>query len=80
MLKKGYIFSAILGGAFFAVPYLALNIGVLPAIAIGGIAYGAGTLLFKDREKEEIIFNADNLYDILKIASQRTEELEKISG
>jgi len=78
-LKKGYIFSAILGGTFFAVPYLALNIGILPSVAIGGIAYGAGTLIFKDKKKEEISLNVDNLYDILKLASERTSELEKIS-
>lgn len=78
-MKKGYIISAILGGTFFAVPYLALNVGILPSVAIGGIAYGAGTLIFKDKKKEEISLNTDNLYDILKLASERTSELEKIS-
>lgn len=78
-MKKGYIFSAILGGTFFAVPYLALNVGILPSVAIGGIAYGAGTLIFKDKKKEEISLNVDNLYDILKLAGERTSELEKVS-
>lgn len=78
-MKKGYIFSAIIGGTFFAIPYLALNIGILTSIAIGGIAYGAGTLLFKDNKKEETSLNNENLYDILKVAGERTNELEKIS-
>ena len=50
-MKKQYIYSCILGGAFFAVPYLAVGIGALPSAAIGVAAYGAGTLLFKNRTK-----------------------------
>ena len=60
-MKKRYIYSCILGGTFFAVPYLALGIGALPAAAIGVAAYGAGNLLFKDRTKidlsDDISFN-----------------------
>ena len=78
-MKKGYIVSAIIGGTFFAIPYLALNVGILPSVAIGGIAYGAGTLIFKDRKKEEISLNTNNLYDILKVANEQTSELERIT-
>ena len=53
-MKKQYIFSTLLGGTFFAVPYLALGIGALPSAAIGVAAYGAGTLLFKNRTKLDI--------------------------
>jgi len=53
-MKKQYIYSCILGGTFFAVPYLALGIGAAPAAAIGVAAYGAGTLLFKNRTKLDI--------------------------
>lgn len=53
-MKKQYIYSCLLGGTFFAVPYLALGIGALPAAAIGVAAYGAGTLLFKKRTKLDI--------------------------
>ena len=60
-MKKRYIYSCILGGTFFAVPYLALGISALPAAAIGVAAYGAGNLLFKDRTKidlsDDISFN-----------------------
>ena len=54
MLKKKYIYSCALGGAFFAVPYLALGIGVLPAALIGVGAYGAGVLLFNDKTTIDI--------------------------
>ena len=50
-MKKGYIYSAVLGGAFFAVPYLALGINLIPSLAISAAAYGPGTLIFKDRSK-----------------------------
>ena len=54
MLKKKYIYSCALGGAFFAVPYLALGIGAIPAALIGVGAYGAGVLLFNDKTKIDI--------------------------
>ena len=53
-MKKQYIYSCILGGTFFAFLYLALGIGAAPAAAIGVAAYGAGTLLFKNRTKLDI--------------------------
>ncbi len=53
-MKKQYIYSLALGGTFFAVPYLALGIGALPAAAIGVAAYGAGSLIFKNRTKLDI--------------------------
>ena len=53
-MKKQYIFSTLLGGTFFEVPYLALGIGALPSAAIEVAAYGAGTLLFKNRTKLDI--------------------------
>ena len=56
-MKKQYIYSCLLGGTFFAVPYLALGIGAAPAAAIGVAAYGAGTLLFKNRSKLDISDN-----------------------
>ena len=54
MLKKKYIYSCALGGAFFAVPYLALGISAIPAALIGVGAYGAGVLLFGDKTKIDI--------------------------
>lgn len=81
-MKKGYIYSAIVGGAFFAVPYLALGINLIPSIAIGVAAYGASTLITKGREdknKLDISIDKQNLYDILKEAKEMTTQISRIS-
>lgn len=78
-MKKKYIYSAILGGAFFAVPYVALGIELLPSLAISAAAYGAGTLIFKDRNKLDLSLDKKNLYDILKEAKEETLQISNIS-
>ena len=78
-MKKNYIYSAILGGAFFAVPYVALGIELLPSLAISALAYGAGTLIFKDRNKLDLSIDKKNLYDILKEAKEETLQISNIS-
>lgn len=78
-MKKGYIYSAILGGTFFAVPYLALGVELLPSLAISIAAYGAGTLMFKDRNKLDLSIDKQNLYDILKEAKEKTLQINNIS-
>lgn len=78
-MKKNYIYSAILGGAFFAVPYVALGIELLPSLTISAVAYGAGTLIFKDRNKLDLSIDKKNLYDILKEAKEETLQISNIS-
>ena len=78
-MKKNYIYSAILGGAFFAVPYVALGIELLPSLAISAAAYGAGTLIFKDKNKIDLSIDKKNLYDILKEAKEETLQISNIS-
>lgn len=78
-MKKEYIFSAILGGTFFAVPYLALGVQLVPSLAISAVAYGAGTLIFKDRSKIDYSTNNTNLYEILKNAKSQTTQIFDIS-
>ena len=78
-MKKGYIYSAILGGTFFAVPYLALGVELLPSLAISIAAYGAGTLIFKDKNKLDLSIDKQNLYDILKEAKEKTLQINNIS-
>ena len=78
-MKKNYIYSAILGGAFFAVPYVVLGIELLPSLAISAAAYGAGTLIFKDRNKLDLSIDKKNLYDILKEAKEETLQISNIS-
>lgn len=78
-MKKGYIFSAILGGTFFTVPYLALGVKLVPSLAISAVAYGAGTLIFKDRSKIDYSTKNTNLYEILKNAKSQTTQIFDIS-
>ena len=78
-MKKGYIFSAILGVTFFAVPYLALGVQLIPSLAISAAAYGAGTLIFKDRSKIDYSTKNTNLYEILKNAKSQTTQIFDIS-
>lgn len=78
-MKKGYIYSALLGGAFFAVPYLALGVELLPSLAICAAAYGAGTLIFRDKKNIDYSVDKKNLYDTLKQAKEQTAKILEIS-
>lgn len=80
-MKKGYIVSAILGGSFFAVPYLALNVPIWGSALMAGAAFGAGMLLF-GRPKEntlELTYTTDNHYEILKQAKENTNQLRELA-
>ncbi len=79
-MKKGYIYSAIVGGTFFAIPYLALGTELIPALVIGAAAYGAGALITKGTERKiDISTNKQNLYDILKEAKEQTSQISYLS-
>ena len=73
-MKKQYVLSCILGGTFFAVPYLALGIGALPSAAIGIAAYGAGSLIFKKRTKLDL---SDNITIQDKLELQQAKDTVK---
>ncbi len=80
-MKKGYIVSAILGGSFFAVPYLALNVPIWGAGLMAGAAFGAGMLIFgKDKStKLDLSHNTGNTYEILKQAKDNVGKLKDLS-
>ena len=46
--------SALVGTAFFAIPYLALSVPVLPSLAIGAAAFCAGELVFTKSKNKGI--------------------------
>lgn len=80
-MKKGYIASAILGGSFFAIPYLALNVPIWGSALMAGAAFGAGMLIF-GRQKEnglEFTYNTENNYEILKQAKENTMQLRELT-
>ncbi len=53
-MKNKQVISALVGGAFFAVPYIGLSIGVGPAIAIGATAFAASELVLSGVKDKEI--------------------------
>lgn len=74
-MKNSSIVSAIIGGTFFAVPYLALSAGILPSLAIGACAYGAGELLLHNKKQEEINDKTKSMYDTLNEAKNKNKQI-----
>lgn len=62
--------AAIIGSSFFAVPYLALSVPILPSLAIGVGAFFAGELLFS---KEKSVDYKDD-YDLKKVLEQAKKQ------
>ena len=75
-MKHPDIVSAVIGGTFFAVPYLALAIPIAPSIAIGGAAFVAGELLLNDKVKETLKESNRPLYDTLQEARKTNKKIE----
>ena len=73
-MKNSSIISAIIGGTFFAVPYLALSVSILPSLAIGACAFGAGELLLHNK-KEETNETSKSMYDVLNEAKSKNKQI-----
>ena len=58
-MKNSSFLSAIVGGAFFAVPYLGLSVGIIPSLALGAGAFGASELIFSDKRYTNKLKNND---------------------
>ena len=66
--------SAIIGGSFFAIPYLALATPLLPSILIGGAAFIAGELVLSN--KQSSLKESDrNLYLTLEQAKKQNKHI-----
>ena len=74
-MKHSEVVSAILGGTFFAVPYLALAVPVIPSLAIGTAAFVAGELVLK----KDVIVNLKesnySLYQTLERAKKQNKHI-----
>ncbi len=73
-MKNKEIISAAIGGMFFAVPYLALSLPILPSVLIGACAFGAGELVFGDK-KLTLKDTNRSLYDILELAKRQNKHI-----
>ena len=67
--------SAILGSAFFAIPYLTLSVPVLPSLLIGSAAFAAGELVFSQNKQKEFKSINVNLDKILKNARSENKHI-----
>ena len=74
-MKNKEIVSAVLGSAFFAIPYLGLSIALAPSLVIGCAAFGASELVFSGvKVKEKLKDTNRPLY--LKISTAKVENID----
>lgn len=74
-MKNKEIVSAVLGGAFFAVPYLGLSVALGPALVIGCAAFGASELMLSGVKNKETLRDTDRpLY--MKVSTAKKENKE----
>ena len=71
--------SAVIGGTFFAIPYLALSTPNLPSLLIGTAAFGAGELVLSGFVKESLKDINRPLWLVLEDAKKNNRKIiEKI--
>ena len=66
--------SALIGSAFFAVPYLALSLPILPSVLIGTSAFIAGELVLT-KNKKTLKEENFNLYKVLENAKKQNKRI-----
>lgn len=60
---KDILISAVVGSAFFAVPYLGLGLSVLPSLGIAAVAFGAGNLMLSESTKPKPVMEVSTAVD-----------------
>ncbi len=69
------IVSAVVGSAFFAVPYLGLSIALAPSLVIGCAAFGASELVMQGLKKESLKEIDPPLYLKINTAKKQNKEI-----
>lgn len=78
-MKNKEVASAIIGSAFFAIPYIGMSVALAPAIIIGGVAFGASELLLSGLDNKESLKDIDkDLYTKVNIAKNQNKEIYKL--
>lgn len=77
-MKNKEVVSAIVGSAFFAIPYLGLSVTLAPALVIGTLAFGASELVLSGVNNKETLKDTNRpLY--LKINDAKKQNKDIIS-
>ena len=75
-MKYKEIASALVGGAFFAVPYVVLALPLVPSLVIGAAAFGASTLVIPDVKEEQKI--RESVGKKLEKAKKQNKQIEAV--
>lgn len=73
-MKHKDTISALIGSAFFAIPYLALSLPILPSVLIGTSAFVAGELVLT-KNKKTLKEENFNLYRVLENAKKQNKRI-----
>ena len=75
-MKNKDVVSAVVGGAFFALPYAALSIALAPSLVIGAAAFGATELVCSSFKKKETLKETNQpLYKKISTARKQNDEI-----
>lgn len=75
-MKNKEVVSAIVGSAFFAIPYLGMSIALAPALVIGCAAFGASELVLSGVKNKETLRDTDRkLYLKITKAEKQNKEI-----
>ena len=75
-MKHKEIISAVVGSAFFAVPYLGLSIALVPSLVIGCAAFGASELVFSGKNEKDVFPTKEyTIQQKINIAKKQNKEI-----
>ena len=75
-MKGKEVVSAVVGGAFFAIPYIGMSIALAPALVLGCAAFGASELVLSGFEKVDKLKETNlPLYTKLMNAKKQNKEI-----
>ena len=75
-MKNKEVVSAVVGSAFFAIPYLGMSIALAPALVIGCAAFGASELVLSGIKNKETLRDTDRkLYLKITKAEKQNKEI-----
>ena len=75
-MKNKEVVSAVVGSAFFAIPYLGMSIALAPALVIGCAAFGASELVLSGVKNKETLRDTDRkLYLKITKAEKQNKEI-----